>query len=204
MNKETVLSLICGSVVFVIANAHAQTAQAPSATEDYQLTPYVQGSFGFDRFSSPSATGMAMDLSGSSNKAAVHGTAGLQINPYFGVEGSWFQLPSSNLSTSVGRVDYKGSAYVASVTGTLPLVADVDLVGRLGAGRSDVDVNVASTAYSSNTRQRLAVWGIGAHYNLDKSTALTLDYDNLGAVGKYALGDSLKVGVTSIGIRVKF
>lgn len=204
MIKQAVICLMCGSVFAIAATASAQTSQLTSYPEDFQFTPYVQGSFGFDKFNSPSSTGMAMDLNGSSSKAAVRGAVGLQINPYLGVEGTWFQLPSTSVSTSVGGSTYKGSAFVASLTGTVPLSVDTDLVGRVGTGRSDVSVNVPSTGYSSNSQQRLTVWGLGARYNLDKLIAMTLDYDNLGAVGKYALGDALKVEMVSIGIRVKF
>jgi hypothetical protein len=77
-------------------------------------------------------------------------------------------------------------------------------VGRLGVGRSDVDVAVPSTTYQSNSRKDLTVWGLGIRFAIDKSKDLTLDYDNLGAVGKYALGDRLKADVVSVGLRFKF
>ena len=147
---------------------------------------------------------MEMNLKGSSSDIGLRGTLGIQFNQYFGVEGTWFQLPNTTVSTSLGSANYKGSAYVASVTATGPLNTDIDLVGRIGAGRSDLDIDVSSTSYSSSSHRNLMVWGLGVRYKLEQSIDLTLDYDNLGAVGKYALGDSVMVEMLSIGIRFKY
>jgi len=196
-------SLVSGSVLAIAGNAFAQATDA-STSLDLQLTPYLQGSLGMVRFSSPSATGMAMDLNGSASKTSLRATAGLQINKLFGIEGTWFQLPSTSVNTSVGGAIYKGSTYALSFTGTVPVSTDLDLVGRIGQARSDVNVNVPSTTYASASNRKSSVWGLGARYSLSKSNDLTIDYDDLGAVGKYALGESLKVQVLSIGLKIKF
>lgn len=196
-------SLVSGSVLAIAGNAFAQSTDE-STLSDLQLTPYLQGSLGMVRFSSPNATGMAMDLNGSASKTSLRATAGLQINKLFGIEGTWFQFPSTSVNTSVGGAIYKGSTYALSATGTVPVSTDLDLVGRIGLGRSDVNVIVPSTTYASASNRKSLVWGLGARYNLSKSNDLTIDYDNLGAVGKYALGESLKVQVLSIGLKIKF
>jgi hypothetical protein len=147
---------------------------------------------------------MAMDLNGSATKNSARATFCVQLSEHFGVEGTWFQLPSTTLQTNVGDATYKGEAFAISFTASMPIEKDLSIVGRLGVGRSDVDVAVPSTTYQSNSRKDLTVWGLGIRFAIDKSKDLTLDYDNLGAVGKYALGDRLKADVVSVGLRFKF
>jgi hypothetical protein len=203
MIKPFFFALVSGSALAIAGNAFAQATDA-STFLDLQLTPYLQGSIGMSSFNSPSATGMAMDLNGAASKTSLRATAGLQINKLFGIESTWFQLPSTSVNTSVGGANYKGKTYVLSVTGTVPVSTDLDLVGRIGQARSDVNVSVPSTTYASASNRKSLVWGLGARYNLSKSKDLTIDHDDLGAVGKYALGESLKVQVLSIGIKFKF
>lgn len=206
MNKQVLCRLVCGSLLAIASNAHALANDETAPIFEFHPVPYVQGSIGVQRFSSPYATGTAMDLKGSatSSTASIRGTVGLQLNKYIGLEGTWFQLPSKAVVTSVGDAVYKGNAYVASVTGSLPLHTYVDLVGRLGFGYSDVTVNVPATTYSSDSRQNLTVLGLGARYHINPKTDLTFDYDHLGAVGKYSQGDSVLAEMLSIGVRFKF
>ncbi len=146
-----------------------------------------------------------MDLNGSNNKNnSLRTTAGIQINESFGIEGTWFTLPSSTLQTVTGEATYQGKALVLSATASLPIQKDLSLVGRLGFGSSDVDVVVPVTTYKSFSSQHLTVWGLGIRFALDESKELTFDYDNLGAVGKYALGDRVKTEMISLGLRFKF
>jgi hypothetical protein len=206
MKKLALVSFVCSSLLAIASNVHAQATDETPPVGAFHAAPYVQGSFGVQQSSSPSATGTAMNLNGSTTSAAtsMRGTVGLQLNKYIGLEGTWFQLPSTSVATSVGGAVYKGEAFVASITGSLPLHMDFDLVGRLGLGLSDVNVTVPATTYSSNSRQNLAVWGLGARFNINPSTDLTFDYDNLGAVGKYTQGGSVMVEMLSIGVRFKF
>lgn len=204
MNNKVLCNFICGSLVAIASNAHATDA-SPSPY-GFHPVPYLQGSFGVQQISSPSATGMAMNLNGSttSTTPSVRGTVGVQFNRYWGFEGTWFQLPGTSVPTSAGGAAIKGSAYVASLTASMPLQMDIELVGRCGLGLSDVNVSVPTTTYSSDSRENLATWGVGARFGINKSTELTLDYDNLGAVGKFAQGDSVKVEMIAVGLRFKF
>jgi hypothetical protein len=203
MAKNLLFSFLCGAMFSITPNVYAQAADA-SKLGSNELMPYLQGALGFQRVNSPSATGMAMDLNGSATKNAARATFGVQLSEHFGVEGTWFQLPSTTLQTNVGDATYKGEAFAISFTASMPIEKDLSIVGRLGVGRSDVDVAVPSTTYQSNSRKDLTVWGLGIRFAIDKSKDLTLDYDNLGAVGKYALGDRLKADVVSVGLRFKF
>jgi hypothetical protein len=147
---------------------------------------------------------MAMDLNGSKESTSVRATVGLQLSERIGVEASWFQLPSTTLRTNPGDATYKGEVYTLSVTASMPIHKDVDLVGRIGIGQSNVDVAVPATTYKSNSRQDSTVWGLSLRYAIDKSKDVSIDYDNLGVVGKYALGDRVKADMISFGLRFKF
>jgi len=204
MKNKIIFSLICTAVLAATSSANAQTSNVNQSGVGAPKL-YLQGSLGIQRTNSPSSTGMAMDLNGSNNKNnSLRTTAGIQINESFGIEGTWFTLPSSTLQTVTGEATYQGKALVLSATASLPIQKDLSLVGRLGFGSSDVDVVVPVTTYKSFSSQHLTVWGLGIRFALDESKELTFDYDNLGAVGKYALGDRVKTEMISLGLRFKF
>lgn len=198
--------LLCTAVLCGTSMVHAQTSDA-SKSGNTEAKPYVQGSLGLQRFDSPSSTGMAMDLNGrgsGSTNNSVRATVGVQFTEHLGVEGTFYALRASTLHTVSGDATYHGQAHVLSLAASMPVRKDVNVVGRVGLGRSDIDVSVPSTTYTSNSSQNLIVWGLGVRYALDPSKDLTFDYDNLGATGKYALGDRVKTEMISLGLRFKF
>lgn len=203
MAKKVVFGLLYGAVLAGAPSVYAQAVDA-SKSGSFEFRPYIQGAVGVQRLNSPELTGMAMNLNGSEDGTAVRATVGLQLSERIGVEASWYQLPSTTLRANSGDATYKGEVYTLSVAASMPIHKDVDLVGRIGVGQSNVDVAVPATTYQSNSRQNSAVWGLSLRYAIDKSKDLSIDYDNLGAVGKYALGDRVKVDMISFGLRFKF
>ena len=203
MVKKVVFSLLYAAIFACAPSVYAQAVDA-SKSGSVELRPYIQGAVGVQRLSSPAQTGMAMDLNGSKDSTSIRATVGLQLSERFGVEASWFQLPSTTLRTNPGDATYKGEVYTLSVAASMPIHKGVDLVGRVGIGQSNVDVSVPATTYKSNSRQDSTVWGLSLRYALDKSKDVSIDYDNLGAVGKYALGDRVKADMISFGLRFKF
>jgi hypothetical protein len=203
MAKKVVFGLLYGAVLAGAPGVYAQAVDA-SKSGSVELRPYIQGAVGVQRLSSPKLTGMAMDLNGSKESTSVRATVGLQLTERIGVEASWFQLPSTTLRTNSGDATYKGEVYTLSVAASMPIHKGFDLVGRIGIGQSNVDVSVPATTYKSNSRQDSTVWGLSLRYALDKSKDVSIDYDNLGAVGKYALGDRVKADMISFGLRFKF
>lgn len=203
MVKKIMSGVLCGAIFSIAPSAFAQASDA-SPFADLKVQPYVQGAVGSQRVSSPSSTGMAMDLDGAKTQTAARVSLGAQLSEYVGVELTWFQVPRTTLQTRTGDTTYKGESYAISLTGSVPIQQDLNLVGRIGMGRSNVDVAVPATSYTSNSRKESAVWGLGVRYALDKSTDVTVDYDNLGTIGKYALGDRVKADMISFGLRFKF
>ena len=175
-----------------------------AADEGSAPAPYVQMSLGRVHETSPTETGTAMDLHGSSSGVNLRAIAGLQFGPHLGAELAYFRLPESHVDTGTGTATYKGSTYALSLTGTAPIAGKVSLMGRLGYARSDTDVSVPSTSYRSSSRRDQFVWGAGAHYAITSRIDATLDYDDLGAIGKYAQGSSVRASVISLGVRFNF
>lgn len=186
------------------AGTPAQAADAGSVQPASAPTPYVQASVGPVRLSSPPDTGTALDLAGSKRSTTYKLTGGVQLDPRFGVEVTYFHLPGSAMATSAGAATYKGSVVAAQLAGTMPLTAAAALVGRIGLGRSDLSVNVPSAGYGSSARRSLLAWGVGARFALTPRIDLTLDYDDLGSIAKYEQGGGVKATELSAGVRFKF
>lgn len=192
MSKQVFLGLLCSSMMAISSSVQAQTS------------PYVHASLGSMQISSPDSTGTALNLDGSRHKMAARVGAGLQLNPHFWIEATWFQLPRSTVQAPSGEAEYSGSVWTAAVTARLPLSDRIDVTGRLGAGRSSVEVSVPAMAYSSESRKRPVVWGVGASYRFSPNVAVTLAYDHLGTVGKYTTGSDVRARMVSAGVQFNF
>ncbi|MFA6016138.1 MAG: outer membrane beta-barrel protein [Gallionellaceae bacterium] len=110
--------------------------------------------------------------------------AGYQLIPNFGFEGAY---------TDLG--DYRGSTATSislALTGTLPLNATWDLLGKLGASRNQTG--------SSNSMEPLASFGVG--YNASTNIAVRLESENLGKLPVDASGNSPVA--SNVGLSIKF
>jgi len=214
MMHRVLTRLLCSGVLFVALGVQAQTASDASPAEqtasEYKFfdslsaRPYVQGSIGVAQFSSPSSTGTELNLGGSSTVTSSRLALGLQVNKFFGVEGAWFELPEATIAAPTGDAKYRATVYTLSVTTTVGLNEEFKLVGRLGVGHTDVGVSVPSAIYKGNAGGNNMAWGLGGRYAIAESTDLTLDYDNLGTVAKYPMGDGVTAHMVSFGLLYKF
>lgn len=192
MSKQVFLGLLCSSMMAISSGVQAQAS------------PYVHASLGSMQISSPESTGTALNLDGSRRKVAARLGVGVQLHPHFGIEATWFQLPSTTVPAQSGEAEYSGSVWTAAATARLPLNDSLDLIGRLGAGRSSVEASVPAMAYSSESRKRPVVWGFGASYRFSPNLAVTLTYDHLGTVGKYTTGSDVRARMVSAGVQFNF
>ncbi|MDQ5898786.1 MAG: outer rane beta-barrel protein [Pseudomonadota bacterium] len=202
MSKHVFLGLLCCSAAALSTGAQAQDSGAGGASAEFN--PYVLGAIGSLKLGSPESTGTALDLQGTGSKTAARLGVGLQIHPNFGIEATWFQLPGTTVQAPSGAARYRGSAVTVAVTASLPVHERIETVVRAGAGRSNVDVAVASSTYGSESRKSLVVWGAGARFRLSSALSVTLDYDHLGTVGKYAQGSDVKARMVAVGMQFKF
>jgi hypothetical protein len=188
-NKRVRCALLWASATVLTLATPAMAIDVNSILGDINPQPYVQASLGQMRLDSASHSGVNL-----------RATVGVNVTRHFGAELTYFQLPSVDVANGT----YKGSAYVASMTGSLALPMDVTLVGRLGLGKSSIDLSHPSTNYASSSSRKPTVWGIGIRYPLKPSIDMTMDYDNLGTIGRYATGTKVKASTLSIGARYKF
>ncbi len=198
--------LSCNGLALTLLPLLALGSQVASAAEAADRAPhvYVEGALASVEQKSPASTGTAMNLEGSSNRVGVRAAVGLAITPFIEAKAQYFQLPSTNVSTLAGAAKYSGSDVTASLVGVLPLPHGFALSGQVGYGRSDAKVDVDSTGYRSHSAVSHVVWGVGARCALSPALDLTLNYDDLGAVGKYANGGTTRAAVGSLGLRFNF
>lgn len=199
------IKLIPFASILVLSATSAFSQTPPSASLDaLKWTPYVQGAIASQRIISPSSTGTTVDLGASNKTTSFRGSVGLQLTPHFGIEGTWFQLPNNTVTANGTDATYSGSVFATSLTASVPLQPNISAVGRVGFGRSDVNVNVPSQNYNSDSRQNTIVWGLGLRYEIQKSLDLTIDFDNLGPIGKYESAGRVKAEMFSLGLKYSF
>lgn len=192
------------SSLLSFTGAFAETSSSSSVFSDFRWEPYIQGAVTSTLIDSPSNAVGGLDLGGSSRGNSYRTTLGFQLNDYFGVEGTWLQLPNLTVSSKGGDAKYSGYAYFAQLTAGRDLTENISAVARIGAGRSDVKVDVPSASYSSSSNRNLLVTGLGLRLKILKTLDLTIDHDNLGNVGKYNSADSVKASLFSFGFKYKF
>ncbi|MDH4449015.1 MAG: outer membrane beta-barrel protein [Rhodoferax sp.] len=206
MKLKLVSRCLAVSTCLLMSPVFSQTADAPATNWGFQTKPYVQASLGGAQMTSPSNTGMAMNLraEGMSNFSDARITVGLQFKPRLAVEATWYQFPGANLNTATGQATYKGEFVSVGLTGNVAVKENITLLGRVGLGYSDLKVSVPATGYWATSNQNVVTWGLGARYSLNERVDLTVDYDNLGTAGKYERGDYVKAEVFSLGLRYNF
>ena len=177
------------------------TAPSNTASGGYgMMTPgstYIGLSAGQSRFRNNSGFGgFASD-----NKDKAFGIyGGSYFTPYVGVELGY---------TDLGQIDRAGGtteAKAASVAliGKLPLSPSFNLLGKLGASYSQVDVSaLAGTGIATGRKSGWGPsYGIGAEYNFTQNVSAVVQYD------EYRMpypGDSKdKVNNTSVGVRFRY
>jgi opacity protein-like surface antigen len=108
------------------------------------------------------------------------------------------------MNTPSGPAKYNGTVLTATLVGRLPLNERIEAIARAGIGRSRIDVSASDYSYHSESKKNPFVWGMGARFRISPSFAVTLDYDQLGKVGKYSNGNHVRVDMISAGVQFNF
>ena len=129
---------------------------------------------------------------------AIYG--GSFFSPYAGLELGYTDLGSS--SRAGGSTEAKAGS--VNLIGRLPLNPSFNLLGKVGATYSQVDVSAA--AASGIATGRKSGWGpsygVGAEVNFTENLSAVLQYDEYRM--PYPGGSKEKVNNTSVGLRLKF
>jgi hypothetical protein len=182
----------------------AHAAATETSYGGFLLAPYIQMGAGQSRLSSTANTGTAMNLAGTANGFGKRLAVGARFNAWLGTELTWFNIAPSTVNTAVGAATYRGNDVALSATALVSLSPRFSIVARAGVGRSDMKVSVPAVSYTSTSRKNARLVGIGARFALSPQLDLTVDFDSLGKVGKYALGDSVRPTVFTAGLRFNF
>lgn len=120
------------------------------------------------------------------NYGGVRAVAGLQINPNLAVEA---HLGTGVTDAKVGGFSSElGSYYGADLVGKLPLNSQFSLLAKVGFGSIEID------GVTDNDIR----YGVGATYNLSKSTELSLAYE------RWYAKDGLEIDSLNAGVAFKF
>ena len=143
---------------------------------------YLGGALGGQNFPS-NINGNA--ISGSDLSGKIYG--GYKLNPNYALEAGLTDLGS--LNSPNGKVHSYGS-YVDAI-GLAPVAPQWNLYGSIGAAHMAVD-----TPTGNGTGDGVKL-GVGAEYEVSKSTAIRVGWDryHLNAFGDGPRGDQLTVGV---------
>lgn len=126
---------------------------------------------------------------------------GYRINPYFAVEGAYYDLGEYDFSGNLGNVGVAGTAkakaYALNAVGILPLSEAFDLYGRAGYGSAELKANASAAGFVGNNsdRQSSAFYGVGARWNFSK---------NWGLFAEWMKADKIKVDSYLGGIDFRF
>lgn len=135
---------------------------------------------------------------------------GYQFNQNFGLEASYVDFGKADASGTVLGVPATGEAEVAalqlSATGTLPVSESFAIIGKLGIARTDVDVSGAALGVTANASDNSTelTYGIGVRYNINKTMAARIQYEDFGKVGDDATTGTSKLTLLSVGLTFGF
>lgn len=116
---------------------------------------------------------------------------GYQFNPYFAIEGGYVDLGkatyTANFNGGSANASIKASGINLAVLGMFPVSESLSLFGKLGVINAEAKTDLRATGLTasvSNTTLRTGA-GLGLNYNLEKSIAARIEYEEF-----YKLGDT--------------
>ena len=126
---------------------------------------------------------------------------GFRLNPYFAIEGAYYDLGEYDFSGNLGSVSVAGTAkakaFALNAVGILPMSEAFDLYGRLGYGEAELKANASAAGFVGNDsdRQSGMFYGVGARWNLAR---------NWGVFAEWMKADKIKVDSYLVGIDLRF
>ena len=164
---------------------------------------YIGGGVGQGHFdmSGQELTGLS-DASVNKTDTTFTVRGGYMFNPYFGLDVGYYDLGSYGFNgTGPGHVAVSGSgkakAWGVSALGVLPLGDMFDVYGRIGYADSQIKTNANTELLtaSSTDWQGGATYGVGGHWNFNKS---------VGLFAEWMKNDKIKVDSYLIGVDFRF
>lgn len=192
MNRPIVnrLSLVAGTAVLAVASS----ATLADQREDSGL--YIGGAYGAYSVD---------DSDFNDDDTAPQIFAGVQFNPYVGVEAAYLDFGSSGNEL----LESETEGYSLALTGRLPLTQSVAVYGKIGQFWWDSELR--STGFQEAFDGQEPTWGGGLSFQVAPNLDFRLAYDRLDVdlereeIGPIANGDfDSKVDLLSAGLKLEF
>jgi OOP family OmpA-OmpF porin len=123
--------------------------------------------------------------------------AGNQFSPNAAVEFGYVdlgQMKASGTDSFLGitSVDLESTGFNLALVGFLPVGNTVNLMGKVGFFRWDLDVNASSSVFGSGSASDSGtdlMFGLGASFDIGKTTAVRIEWEQFTDVGDIDGGD---------------
>jgi OmpA-OmpF porin, OOP family len=124
--------------------------------------------------------------------------AGYQFTPYFALEGGYVNLGKVNAAGTFTFPFPPGGTFTDTIqangwnvdaVGTLPVIENLSLYGRLGWVRAKVTANIVAQtgfgamSFPSQARSTGTHYGIGGQYKLNQNWAVRAEYERFNKIG---------------------
>lgn len=188
MNKNSALVLVSACLMF--------------ASQSNAMDQYVALGIGSAKYTNAMLAGNAYP-----NPVSLDIAYGYRLFPQFAVEFGCTQFGNSFLEGNVQGVATKGNISAnsthAAAVGFAPIGQSIEAFGKVGLtyniGQLNLTQSNSSTVLGASGTN--LYYGIGASYKLNATTALKIQYENLGSFGQFvSVGNDLTATVTSLGL----
>jgi OOP family OmpA-OmpF porin len=123
--------------------------------------------------------------------------AGNQFSPNAAVEFGYVdlgQMKASGTDSFLGitSVDLESTGFNLALVGFLPVGNTVNLMGKVGFFRWDLDINASSSVFGSGSASDSGtdlMFGLGASFDIGKTTAVRIEWEQFTDVGDIDGGD---------------
>ena len=176
------------------APAFAQSPMAPSWYAGFGLGVGNLNKSGQDL---TGLTGTTLDDSDTTYTVRL----GYRLNPFFAIEGGYYDLGQYSFSGKSGSTTVTGSAkaksFGLSAVGIAPLSDVFELYGRVGIEQSEIKANANTSLATANAsdKQTGATYGVGGRYAFSK---------NAGVFLEWMKNDKIQVDSDLIGVDFRF
>jgi OmpA-OmpF porin, OOP family len=184
--------------IAALAALMAITTSAQAAPPDEAAGPFYIGvGVGGSAFGTRDVVATKGPVDEQSRVFKIYG--GYQLTDYFGVQAGYTRLGSLNDSFTSNGVTVKQSVsgrslYVAG-TARYPVSESFAITGKLGISFGKATgTNVLSASDNLIGSKRYLMGGFGGEYRLNRSVALTADYEAYGKLSKKTSADAFTLG----------
>lgn len=131
---------------------------------------------------------------------------GYQFTPHWGAEVGYVDFGKQRWGVAIGGVtpaiaEAETKAWQLAATGTLPIVPEFGVFGKLGLYGSDMDVRANNISANGNSTDYM--WGLGAQWYFGRNWSMRLEFERFNNAGNSSIGTT-DYDLISIGAMFRF